>query len=126
MNLKINNVIKSLWFKLDVFLHNSTPLGDKKDSKIIYDDFIEKNLAFNIDFIPKNFLELAKIHKQLFQSNLNILKYEWQKQKNRMNEEIQGYFHSKNYEIINLQNFCNSNIFQGISIFLKSYLIYFQ
>lgn len=88
-------------------------MGEKKDSKIIHDNFI--NLAFNIDFIPKNFLELAKIHKQIFQNNSNILRYEWQKQKNRMNEKIQEYFHSKNYEIINLQNFCNSNILQGIS-----------
>lgn len=47
-------------------------------------------------------------------NNEKILNYQWHKSKLKLSEKIQEFFHSKKYEVIQVPNFSNFNIFQGI------------
>jgi len=82
---------------------------------LISNDFKEEDWAYKDNFVPKTFYELAEINKQIFDKNQKNLKYEWQREKTRMIEKIQDFFHSQNFEIITAENFCSSFIFQALS-----------
>lgn len=103
------------WLKLDIFIHPNTPIGSKPNSKLIFDDFKAEDWSYKDNFVPKSFLELAKMNQQIYNENNKLLKFEWKKAQNKMIEKIQEFFFSKNYEILNLENFCSSFIFEGLS-----------
>lgn len=55
-----------------------------------------------------------ELNGQKFMNNEKILNYQWHKSKLKLSEKIQEFFHSKKYEVIQVPNFSNFNIFQGI------------